>query len=63
MFFSKIFPEQSTESFHASVRSLLLDELAGLDPSALLIMRGLLRRGLHEKNDPDAVNLRESYGM
>ena len=33
-----------------------------LDPSALLVMKGLVKRGLYEKNDPDAVNLRESYG-
>jgi peroxisomal 3,2-trans-enoyl-CoA isomerase len=25
-------------------------------------MKGLIKRGLYEKNDPDAVNLRESYG-
>jgi Delta3-Delta2-enoyl-CoA isomerase len=25
-------------------------------------MKGLVKRGLYEKNDPDAVNLRESYG-
>ena len=34
-----------------------------LDPTALLIMKGLVKRGLYEKNDPDAVNLRESYGF
>lgn len=33
-----------------------------LDPKALLIMKSLVKRGLYEKNDPDAVNLRESYG-
>ena len=33
-----------------------------LDPTALLVMKGLIKRGLYEKNDPDAVNLRESYG-
>ncbi|PPQ80514.1 hypothetical protein CVT25_001544 [Psilocybe cyanescens] len=60
---SKIFPDQSAESFHSAVRRLLLDELSGLDPTALLVMRGLIRRGLHEKNDPDAVNLRESYAQ
>jgi len=59
---SKIFPDQTTESFHGAVRAHLLEELRGLDPTALLVMRGLIRRGLHEKNDPDAVNLRESYG-
>ena len=59
---SEIFPDQSTESFHAAVHGHLVDELAGLDPKALLAVRSLIRRGLHEKNDPDAVNLRESYG-
>lgn len=59
---SKIFPDQTTKSFHGAVRTHLLEELRGLDPTALLVMRGLIRRGLHEKNDPDAVNLRESYG-
>ena len=33
-----------------------------LDPTALLVMKGLIRRGLNEKNDPDSVNLWESYG-
>ena len=33
-----------------------------LDPTAILVMKGLIKRGLYEKNDPDAVNLRESYG-
>ena len=36
--------------------------MRGLDPTALLVMKGLIKRGLYEKNDPDAVNLRESYG-
>ncbi|KIM43723.1 hypothetical protein M413DRAFT_18110 [Hebeloma cylindrosporum] len=62
-FLNKIFPAQTTESFHGAVRAHILDELRGLDPAALLVMRGLIRRGLHEKNDPDAVNLRESYAQ
>ena len=44
------------------MRAHLLEELRGLDPTALLVVRRLIRRGLYEKNDPDAVNLRESYG-
>jgi hypothetical protein len=59
---SKIFPSQTTSSFHATVRRHLLDEMRDLDPTALLIMKSLIKRGLYEKNDPDAVNLRESYG-
>ncbi|KAF8955031.1 ClpP/crotonase-like domain-containing protein [Flammula alnicola] len=60
-FYNKIYPAQSVESFHSTVRSELQAELAGLDPTALLVMRSLIRRGLHEKNDPDAVNLREMF--
>lgn len=60
--YSEIFAEQTTESFHANVREKLLYELSGLDPKALLVVRALIRRGLHEKNDPDAVNIREGYG-
>jgi len=62
-FYNEIFPDQSTESFHTGVRAKLLDELKGLDPTALLAVRSLIRRGLHEKNNPDAVNLRESYAQ
>jgi len=36
--------------------------MRGLDPTAILVMKSLVKRGLYEKNDPDAVNLRESYG-
>lgn len=59
---SEIFASQSTPSFHASLRSHLLEEMRDLDPTAILVMKGLIKRGLYEKNDPDAVNLRESYG-
>lgn len=59
---SKIFPDQSAVSFHAAVRQHLLSELDGLDPAALLTVKRLIRAGLTDKNDPDAVNLRESYG-
>ena len=44
------------------MRIHLLNELNGLDPAAILSIKKLLRAGLNEKNDPDAVNLRESYG-
>lgn len=60
---SEIFPDQPAEQFHATVRKHIEAELAGLDPTALLTIKGLLRRGLAEKNDPDAVNLRESYAQ
>jgi len=45
------------------VQNHLLEEMRGLDPTAILIMKGLIKRGLYEKNDPDAVNLRESYAQ
>ncbi|KAG6911491.1 hypothetical protein DXG01_014565 [Tephrocybe rancida] len=61
-FLSQIFPEQSTDSFHSAVRKNLLEDLQGLDPAALLEVKRLIRAGLRDKNDPDAVNLRESYG-
>jgi peroxisomal 3,2-trans-enoyl-CoA isomerase len=41
----------------------LLDELEGLEPTAILATKTLLRAGLNEKNNPDAVNLRESYAQ
>ncbi|KAJ7632570.1 ClpP/crotonase-like domain-containing protein [Roridomyces roridus] len=62
-FVNKIFPQQSVESFHAAVRKLLLEELRGLDPSAVLVVKKLIKTGLHEKNNPDGVNLRESYAQ
>jgi hypothetical protein len=59
---SKIFPQQSAESFHREVRTLLKTELEGLDPTAVLTAKKLIKAGLSDKNDFDAVNLRESYG-
>ncbi|GLB34998.1 putative enoyl-CoA hydratase/isomerase [Lyophyllum shimeji] len=62
-FVNRIFPAQSVDSFHVAVRKQLLDDLHGLDPSALLEVKKLIRAGLKDKNDPDAVNLRESYAQ
>ncbi|KIK59861.1 hypothetical protein GYMLUDRAFT_44334 [Collybiopsis luxurians FD-317 M1] len=62
-FINEIFPSKSTEEFHATVRSHLLQQLDGLDPAAVLSVKKLLRAGLNEKNDPNAVNLRESYAQ
>ena len=59
---SQIFPLQTTESFHGAIRKHILEELSGLNPAALLNVKKLIRAGLNEKNNPDAVNLRESYG-
>ncbi|KAG7092417.1 hypothetical protein E1B28_008773 [Marasmius oreades] len=62
-FINEIFPSQSAENFHATVRARLMEELSGLDPTSVLAVKKLLRAGLNEKNDPDAVNLRESYAQ
>ncbi|KAJ6496631.1 ClpP/crotonase-like domain-containing protein [Mycena vitilis] len=62
-FINKIFPLQSSESFHAAVRATIIEDLRGLDPTALLVVKKLIRAGLSEKNNPDAANLRESYGV
>jgi len=59
-FLNKILPAQSAPDFHSSIRALVLSEMAGLDPAALLVVKHLLKTGLKDKNDPDAVNLRES---
>jgi peroxisomal 3,2-trans-enoyl-CoA isomerase len=60
---SKVFPEQTVASFHASVHSHLIGELDGLDPKALLTVKSLIKAGTREKNAPEAVNLRESYAQ
>ncbi|KAF7967687.1 hypothetical protein HWV62_33381 [Athelia sp. TMB] len=62
-FLNKILVAQPVEEFHAAVRAVLLSELQGLDPTALLVVKRLLKAGLADKNDPDAVNLRESYAQ
>ncbi|KAF8559535.1 ClpP crotonase [Imleria badia] len=62
-FVNKIFPSQPTELFHAAVREHLLCELDGLDHSSVLTIKALLKAGMVEKNNPDAVNLRESYAQ
>lgn len=60
---SKIFPSQTTESFHDAVRTHLLSELDGLDPTAVLTVKKLLANAEAEANDPDAANLRESFAQ
>ncbi|KZV91060.1 ClpP/crotonase [Exidia glandulosa HHB12029] len=60
-FVNKIFPAEPAEKFHATVRAHVQYELEGLDPTALLAVKRLIRAGLNEKNNPDAVNMRESY--
>ncbi|KAI5122939.1 hypothetical protein M0805_006821 [Coniferiporia weirii] len=62
-FVNKIFPEQSCESFHASVHSHLQEQLEGLDPAAVLKIKELIQLGINEKNSKDGTNLRESYAQ
>ncbi|KAH6918628.1 ClpP/crotonase-like domain-containing protein [Coprinopsis sp. MPI-PUGE-AT-0042] len=62
-FINKIFPPQSPEDFHQAVRKEVLYDLEGLDPTAILKMKSLIQAGLNEKNNMDAVNLRESYAQ
>ncbi|KAI0646951.1 ClpP/crotonase [Trametes meyenii] len=62
-FINKIFPEQSVPAFQAVVRKLVLAELEGLDPTALLGVKSLLKAGLNDQHNLDAVNLRESYAQ
>ncbi|KAF9451075.1 ClpP/crotonase [Macrolepiota fuliginosa MF-IS2] len=62
-FINKIFPQQPVESFHKRVRQLLEAELEGLDPTAVLSAKKLIKAGLNDKNDFDAINLRESYAQ
>ncbi|KAJ6630754.1 ClpP/crotonase [Mycena sp. CBHHK59/15] len=62
-FINQILPLQSVEAFHGAVRTLIVEEIRGLDPAALLVVKKLIRTGLNEKNNPDAVNLRESYAQ
>ena len=51
------------EEFHKSVRSHVLSELDGLDKTAVLKVKALLKAGEAAQNDPDATNLRESYAQ
>ncbi|KAF9005607.1 ClpP/crotonase-like domain-containing protein [Cyathus striatus] len=62
-FINRIFPQQPVEMFHKTIYDYVKDELRGLDPTAVLTVKKLIRAGLNDKNDPDAVNLRESYAQ
>jgi len=62
-FVNKIFPKQTVESFHATVRKYVQDQLDGLDPSAILTVKQLIQYGINEKNSKDGTNLRESYAQ
>ena len=60
---SKIFAKQSAEEFNTTVRKYVSDQLAGLDPTALLKIKELIQYGINEKNSKDGTNLRESYAQ
>ncbi|GJE87194.1 ClpP/crotonase-like domain-containing protein [Phanerochaete sordida] len=62
-FINKIFNEQPVEAFQAAVRKHVQEELDSLDHSACLHVKQLIKAGLAESNNPDAVNLRESYAQ
>ena len=60
---SEILPEQPVPEFHNAVRRIVLAELEGLDPAAVLGIKRLIKAGLNDQNDFDAVNLRETYAL
>ncbi|OJT15887.1 3,2-trans-enoyl-CoA isomerase [Trametes pubescens] len=62
-FINKIFPEQPVPEFHAAVRKLVLAEMDGLEPTALLGVKRLVKAGLNDQHSFDAVNMRESYAQ
>lgn len=62
-FVNKIFPKQSTEAFNVTVREYISNQLAGLDPSAVVKIKELIQYGINEKNSKDGTNLRESYAQ
>ncbi|KAI0336424.1 ClpP/crotonase [Cubamyces sp. BRFM 1775] len=62
-FINKILPEQPVPEFQAAVRKLVLAELEGLDPTALLGVKRLIKAGINDQHNLDAVNLRESYAQ
>ena len=61
--YSTIFPATTDTEFHSLVRNHVLSELDNLDPTAILASKRLLQNALRERNDPDAINLRESYSQ
>jgi len=62
-FVNEIFPKQSYESFHSTIRRHLLQQLEGLDHDSVLTVKQLIQFGVNEKNSKDATNLRESYAQ
>ncbi|TCD64432.1 hypothetical protein EIP91_004077, partial [Steccherinum ochraceum] len=62
-FVNKIFPDQPAEAFHRTIRAHLQAELKDLVPDAILGSKKLLKIAAAERNNPDAVNLRESMAQ
>ncbi|EJF65762.1 ClpP/crotonase [Dichomitus squalens LYAD-421 SS1] len=62
-FINKIFPEQPVPAFQAAVRKHVLSELDGLDPSAVLGVKSVIKAGFNDQHSLDTVNLRESYAQ
>jgi len=62
-FVNKICKATSAEQFNEVVRKEVLTELKDLVPAAVLTSKKLLQQAADERNQPDAVNLRESYSQ
>ena len=70
IFGSKIFPPSAkavgatpaeiSVDLHQQVRSYILEQIEGLDLDSMLLTKKLVKAGIHEKNNPDAVSARES---
>jgi len=53
-------PAEISVDLHQQVRLYLLQQIEGLDLDAMLLTKKLVKAGIHEKNNPDAVSMRES---
>jgi len=53
-------PAEIAVDLHEQVRSYLLEQIEGQDLDAMLLTKKLVKAGIHEKNNPDAVSMRES---
>ncbi|KAI0326567.1 ClpP/crotonase [Cubamyces sp. BRFM 1775] len=60
-FINQILPQQTVPEFQAAVRKLVLERLEHSDPVSLLTIKRLIKAGLKDQHNFDAVNLRESY--
>jgi len=53
-------PAEISVDLHQQVRSYLLQQIEGLDLDAMLLTKKLVKAGIQERNNPDAVSMRES---